>query len=105
MIRNALLVMSAGLIMFLGAAQFPLATSQPHPKPAQSATTATSATVKPGNRTVPRAPLSSMGVPLTVDECKGLGGVVGTSNTCDSGQTCETAGANGVIHHACITKS
>ena len=43
-------------------------------------------------------------VPLTTNECQGLGGDVADSSVCTTGKTCHTFDSNKVDHWQCITK-
>jgi hypothetical protein len=54
-----------------------------------------------------RPPIGSRAVPLTVQECHGLGGSISPAASlaaCASGSDCVRADEYGVLHHSCITK-
>lgn len=62
---------------------------------------------RPGTWGGALAPQGVISVFLTKEECEGLGGTVDSVavTKCASGKACVTAGKDGVIRAACITKS
>jgi hypothetical protein len=103
--RVRFILVSMALSAAIAGTKLALATPGPQ-RPAQPAGTAatTAAMSRPGTGAIVPPPLDRLGVPLTVKECKGLGGVASASLVCGSGQKCVVAGQNGVIHSACISK-
>jgi hypothetical protein len=105
--RNArVAAISVLFIVLVAGAELALAPPQPHRPPGLAGTnsTTTASMRSPASGPVAPPPLNRVGVPLTGDECLGLGGIMLPETACKSSWTCETGDPDGTVHHACITK-